>query len=282
MFELPPLPAGVDWLNDLQVEDLHRRMGAANLQGSLDNCRTCSGTKAFRWLADPASTDENPEIVDYRCNCRDQFKLSRYLMYHNVGKTPGGWCWGDVQHVPQDVFGPLCEYADQCVDYANRGVGLYLYSETGGIGKTLMSALLLKRFLANGIEGYWTTFAHLLQVYTGTFRDNAERAWFDQSIRLAPVLVLDDLGKEPKGLREVTDAALDNLLRTRVQNGLVTIFTSNIEPDKIYDNYTSSLGSLVTEACLPFHFVGSDYRAWASKRRLWEIGMKLTRPWTMA
>lgn len=282
MPSLPALPPTVRSLNDAESARLHKVN--PNLQMSLDDCRTCGGTKQFRWVADPGKPIEHAEVVAYDCDCRAQFRLSRYLLAHNMGAAAARWCWGDVQHVPMSVFEPIAEYATNCKFYADQGVGLYLYSQGFGTGKTLLAALVLKSFLAAGIESYWTTFAQLLDVYKTTFRDNDERDWFDKHIRNAPVLVIDDIGKEPKGLQSMTDPALDTLLRTRVQNGLTTIITSNMSRHEVWERYTSALGSLVNEAMLGYEFPMLDFnvRDWSTKRQLWELQQRLRRPWTLA
>jgi DNA replication protein DnaC len=282
MYTLPPLPATVRSLNDAEAQRLRHIL--PNLQMSLDGCQTCLGKRTFRWVADPTVPIERAEIVDYTCDCRGQFRLSRYLLAHNMGIAAARWCWGDVQHVPDPPLAQLMKYAADCQHYASQGIGLCLYSEMPGTGKTLMAALILKSFLAAGIEGYWVTFAELMVMYTSTFRDNEERRWFDRHIRNAPVLVIDDLGKEAKGLKETTDPALDLLLRTRVQNGLVTIITTNLTREQIAERYTPALASLASESIIRHEFpsLAFNVRDWSTKRKVWEIDNGIRRPWMLA
>lgn len=60
------------------------------------------------------------------------------------------------------------------------------------------------------------------------------------------VLVLDDLGKEPKS--EYNAAGFDELLRSRYDKGLPTIVTTNLDRSKWAAKYGDAMGSFVYEA----------------------------------
>jgi DNA replication protein DnaC len=60
------------------------------------------------------------------------------------------------------------------------------------------------------------------------------------------VLVLDDLGKEPKS--EYNVAGFDELLRSRYDKGLPTIVTTNLDREQWKGKYGDAMGSFVYEA----------------------------------
>lgn len=282
MFTLPPLPDGVRTLRDDELARLRRFH--PSLQRSLAECRTCLGNRVFRWYAEPDRPLSTGTVVDYECDCARQLRLSYWLMWHNIGVQQARWCWGDAEYVPEPVHRSVQEYAERVQAYAARGLGLFLYGTGNGTGKTLIATLLLKRFIAQGLSGYWTTFNQLIDSYTATWRDAEERDWFERNVRNTQVLVLDDIGKEAAGRKNTVDAAIDSLLRTRVQNGLVTIATSNYSPldQRWNERYTRALGSLFAESCIPVEFGdGKDWRDDATQRTLQELRAGLTRPWTL-
>lgn len=63
-------------------------------------------------------------------------------------------------------------------------------------------------------------------------------------VRTAPVLVLDDVGKEHSSKSGWSASKLDELLRNRHNNSLPTIITTNI-PLTTWDGYNSSMESFI-------------------------------------
>lgn len=318
LLSLPP-PGQIPVLNDeVFVRLRHKWAGVLPTKVLTEpgsDCKTCGGRQQFRWLADLSKpivpikheiprlgkpdevdivydTSELPEFADYVCECWQQFRLQAYLLAHNIGKTGARSTWADATWVPGSLQDSIHGYADLGVDYAAQGVGLYLYSKGFGSGKSLLANLVLKSYLASGIEGYWMTFNELLAMHMSSWRDKEEREWFETRVRNAQVLVIDDIGKEssfqpekdgqklPSNWRSIVASALDSIFRARVQNGLVTIITSNIAPDKVGINYTAALGSLVTETCLPYQFPDGDNRELYKSRIITETKLGLRRPFT--
>jgi len=79
----------------------------------------------------------------------------------------------------------------------------------------------------------------LLQGMLGECRDDA------YNIR---VLIIDDIGKEHTSLSGWQSNMLHHILRTRFNNGLPTIVTSNIEKDDWSSFYGEATGSFIKEA----------------------------------
>jgi DNA replication protein DnaC len=313
-----PSPGQVPVLNDDVFNRLRRKwpgvLPSKVVTEPGSDCRTCAGKQQFRWLADPSKQimpikreiprlgepsksdvvyeiPEVPQFADYACECWLQFRLQAFLLAHNIGKAGARTSWHDATWVADDQRDSLQGYADQCLDWAARGVGLYLYGEQFGSGKSLMANLVLKSYLAAGIEGHWMTFNEMLAMHTRGWSDKEERDWFETRVRNAQVLVIDDIGKEssfqpeidgkrlPNNWRSIVVAALDSTFRARVQNGLVTIITSNVEPEQIGNNYSAALGSLVVETCIPYRFRSDeDARRLYRERTLAEIKFGLIRP----
>jgi DNA replication protein DnaC len=71
------------------------------------------------------------------------------------------------------------------------------------------------------------------------------------------VLVIDDVGKEHSSLSGWQKNMLHHVLRTRFNNGLPTIVTSNIQRDNWADVYGDATGSFIKEAFLYVPVTGS-------------------------
>lgn len=316
-----PSPGAIPSLNDDVFARLNRKfpgvLPVKQLSLPGNDCRTCNGAMQFRWFADltqgivPVSREiprvgkpdevdvvyevpEVPEIADYECECWRQARLQAYLLSHNVGKGGARMSWADTTWVPPHLLEPLREYAANCVDWSGRGLGLYLYGMYGS-GKSLVSTMILKAFLGAGIEGHWITFNEMLSMHTNSWRDQEAREWFETRVRNAQVLVIDDLGKEssfrtvdengkerPSNWGSIVSTALDSLFRARVQNGMITIITANLDPEQVAMNYTPALGSLAVEACMPYEFPPQDIRRLYRERVNAEAKLGLHRPFVLA
>jgi DNA replication protein DnaC len=282
MLTLPPLPPTVKILTTAESDRLNeqQRPGAVSLD---DWCGTCgtglNGPQVFRWFDDMTKDFSERTIVDYRCNCEDQFKLRRWLGYHGVRDQFARMFWGDAFGVAPAARAFIESYLADAQYHRQQGNGLFLYGANGN-GKSLLASLVFRHFLAEGARGYWATWNEVLDLYTSTWRDDEERAWFDKTVRNAPVLVIDDLGKESVGRQTVAMPALDSMFRSRVQGGLITIMTTNEPMEKFQERYSKSIVSLATEACLPFAFLAGDYRPNYAQLKEFERQAKLTRPWT--
>lgn len=276
MHQLPALPDAIRVLR----QDESDRLQALHpdLPKSLAQCVTCSGKKTFRWWDNYG--DNEMQVVDYECPCQDQFLLYKYLLNSGLGKQAARMFLIDAEHVSPDVLAAMFEYEESAEYYVSRGIGLLLHG-THGNGKTLIASLLLKRLLADGVNGYFSTFTQMLDTYASGWRSDEHRQWFDRKVRNAPLLVVDDIGREHKGRIETSSSSLDTVFRSRVQNALPTIITTNLSLDEFERAYSSGVMSLVTESSITQLFQGEDWRPKQKLRTQEEIKAKLSRPITI-
>lgn len=257
MTQLPALPPSVRPLTSAESD---RLVGKQAIHGPIDLwCPTCFGAKTFRWWNDMSIPLTQRDPVQYDCPCYEQFLLWRWFGYHGVERY-GRTFWGDAFAVPKPIMDKVEDYLSDMDWYSQRGHGLYLHGLTGN-GKTLLASLVLRRYMEKGYTGFFATWDTMLDQYTSGWRDEEERAWFDQTVRAAQVLVIDDLGKENANRGEVGRAALDSVIRGRVQGGRVTILTTNLNDADFTKLYSSSIVSLAHEVCESIQFVGSDFRS---------------------
>jgi DNA replication protein DnaC len=91
-------------------------------------------------------------------------------------------------------------------------------------------------------------------LFNGIFGTNKSDAY---NVR---VLVLDDVGREHASLSGWQKSVLHHLLRTRYNNGLPTIVTSNVLKKEWAALYGDATASFVDEAFVPLSMDNEDLR----------------------
>lgn len=196
-----------------------------------------------------------------------------------------GWTLADCTAVPEAEMRPFRSwigglYSGKVIKAEGAlscGVGLMLYGKPGR-GKTTMANTVLQEIVREappeilGMEPgkvvsrpcYFITYNGLLDLkgaimddhdpedellYSGILGESADDAY---NVR---VLVLDDVGKEHASASGWQKNMLHHVLRTRFNNGLPTIVTTNIRIDDWEAHYGSATQSFVHEA---FVYVNMD------------------------
>jgi DNA replication protein DnaC len=272
---LPPLPDHVQLVTD---EDDDRLRSQYNLPSGPDECPTCGGTGVFLFYDSMRKPMDEREVVQYECTHYEQIVLQRYFLNHGVGSAYAQLWWADADGVDAETQKAAAAYADQIERNVSTGIGLYLHGGHGN-GKSMVSSLLLKMALKKAIDGYWITLTELLSRYQETWRDKAYRNWFDRRMRNAALLVVDDMGREFEG-RTTATSSIDTIFRTRAQNGLATIITTNLDDDEFTKRYTKGITSLVEEACDRVEVTGADWRSVMRERKKLERDLGIDRPFT--
>lgn len=133
--------------------------------------------------------------------------------------------------------------------FKDNGMGLYIFSETKGSGKTMLACCILnelsKRYA--GSVKFVNALDFLEMTKKGFNYDNPDV----EAIYMASVLVLDDIGVQMS--KEWVDTVFYRLINTRYNEGKVTIYTSNISIDKLKmdDRITDRIESKSYEIHLP-------------------------------
>lgn len=122
----------------------------------------------------------------------------------------------------------LNNYIAHFFDYQKSGNGLYVYSKTKGSGKTMISCALANEIIKRyDISFKFTNIPDYLEFVTGKSEQDKETV---RAIRECTLLVLDDIGIEPK--KDWVQEVIYSLVNFRYTRHLPTIYTSNC---KIYD-----------------------------------------------
>lgn len=143
---------------------------------------------------------------------------------------------------------------------------------SNGTGKTMLSCIILKEAYRHRYSCRRITFSQYVSLYTdiwnykGVDKSEAEETLF--KFKDAEFLVLEEIGKEID--TSVVVPILEDLLRYREDNGLVTIICMNISPNTLRETYGESVYSLITGNTYPVQIVAEDYRSIAFKERIEE------------
>lgn len=281
MLKLSPNPRGIRLLLNPELEELRALHPDLPMP---QNCITCGGAKTFRWRA----PDDPNRIEDYECDCMAQWALYVYLLHCGIEKAYQWLAWADVQGDPEAVA-TVRDYMDGADRFVKAGVGLILYGDRG-TGKTLLTTLLLKHILALGIEGYFVPMQEMISAFMEGFRNQEKADRFRRRVRNAPVLVIDDVGKDY--LKRTTDTgtevrdfatstvgrAFDSLLRHRMAAAKPTIFTTNYELEELKQAYGGDVFGLVEERAVTWRVKGDNFRPASMERMKFEVKNRLTRP----
>lgn len=155
-------------------------------------------------------------------------------------------------------------YVNKLPEALRKGIGIYFHGNQG-TGKTLAACLILKEALRHGYKAYFTMLTEVLEKYCDGRYDRDARLTFAQHILEADLLVLDDIDKGYISDKSTfIDSAYDYVLRTRANNNLPIIFTSNMKKEQFTKqkglSFGSSMFSLLTEHSKDVHVSGKDRR----------------------
>lgn len=128
-------------------------------------------------------------------------------------------------------------YLDNLEDMKAAGMGLYLYSDTKGSGKTRMAASIANELIRRyRMQVRFSGSMRIVQEIKATWddRDRKESDLLD-ALATVEVLVIDDFGTElPK---DWIGERFYSIINSRYQDKLITIFTSNLSLEALqYDD----------------------------------------------
>lgn len=153
----------------------------------------------------------------------------------------------------------------------NEGVGLYLYSETKGSGKTRMATSLANELIhEHDMTVRYTTSVEIISEIKASWRNDAEFQSESQLLRYltnAEVLVIDDFGTEI--LKDWINEKFYQIINSRYAEKRMTIYTSNHQISDL--KYDDRIIDRITERVYQVHFPEESIRkgiAAARERKL--------------
>ena len=181
---------------------------------------------------------------------RELFKpvpSDEFLETHGIFKRFRGVTFESIaaRGVPEQVLGQwqvASRYADRLKENIDRGRGLIL-AGAPGLMKTTLAVAILRRLLDTDARGSgdMLPMASLLDnLYTMRMRDREEAARYEERLRKADLLVLDDLGGENTAQSWVL-AKVDSIITERYNRMLPVIVTTNLGKTDLNGTYGSRI-----------------------------------------
>lgn len=158
----------------------------------------------------------------------------------------------------RDEIKDFCfDYLDKTKAYKENNIGMMLLG-SNGIGKTTAMSLLIKSLLLNGNRCFFTTYQKLVSMLGDSFYSSDAKKLYNKRILHSTFLAIDDCGKEMSN--RLTQNAIDNVLRERIQASRPTFITSNMSKSDLLKEYGRSAFSLLLEAAKTFEIDDDDDR----------------------
>ena len=228
------------------------------------HCPVCSDTGFVngRWCEclhreiAAASVRKMNDAAQLRLSSFDSFSLDYYK-----GRTTeqGEDCYAVMRQILM-----ICQ--NYAATYSKDSNSLLFYGRTG-LGKTHLSLAIAREVIAKGYDVIYDSIINLL--------DKVEREHFGRdtsgtdtlSLLLeVDLLILDDLGTEFNTQFNVS--AVYNIINTRLNRGLPTIISTNLDLMDIRSRYEERIVSRLFAVYDTLHFIGADIRLIKKKQGL--------------
>lgn len=207
------------------------------------------------------------------CACQDALNLEYRCLDANI----------PLEHIQlrlENIVHPdLVNVKDRIVKYISNldeniknGKGLLLYGDHG-TGKTSFGCMILREVMKtrpNGVrhDGYFANLEECVNMITGGWRNEQDRADFQEKILNTKVLVLDDIaGTEIKTGKNGTliQSTFTALFKERSSNLRPTILSSNFSPQALEDYFGARVYSVMMQR---LDFIKFDSKADFRQQRL--------------
>lgn len=141
--------------------------------------------------------------------------------------------------------------------------GLCLFG-SNGVGKTMLACIVAKEAYKHRYSTRRVTFVEYMSRYTLVWgarsieeKESAEDDLYN-NYKAVEFLVLEEVGKEVDS--KASAPILEDLLRYREDNGLVTVLCTNLSPKDLESRYGVSVSSLLKGNMTPIRIEGIDKR----------------------
>ncbi len=154
-------------------------------------------------------------------------------------------------------------------DFEQTDKNLLFWGESG-LGKTFLSTCIAKELIKKGYSViYETTYQIVVMLENYKFRRSGDMDSLKaQTERLyeSDLLILDDLGAEFS--TPYTNAALFDILNTRLITGKKTIINTNLDLEALAKRYSERVVSRIMGTYLTLQFIGEDIRVKKGKQNM--------------
>jgi DNA replication protein DnaC len=232
----------------------------------LQPCPRCVVPSCRCGKKEPYYYIEDGEIKD--CSCRDvMIRIQRIKKIYGRSGIEKKFRWkflGDFITKSKQANEAKMAAFNIVKDFPKVKKGLFLWGNPG-TGKTMLSTIILTELICrNNIEGRFVkisrTFFQLLKETFNTASDTyGQSGKIERALYEVDILVLDDFGVQRDSPWE--QETLYNLVDARYENQKFTIFTSNHNPLKTFNELSEGrVLSRIREMCSIMELSGDDFR----------------------
>lgn len=151
-----------------------------------------------------------------------------------------------------------------------EGMGLYLYSNCKGSGKTRMATSIANELIyEHGMNVKFATSIQIINEIKASWNNEegmTEHQLLDD-LSKAEVLVIDDFGIET--VKDWIAEKIYQIINSRYINKLITIFTSNLSVDEL--TYDDRITNRIREKCYMLAFPNESIRNYIGERNMAEL-----------
>lgn len=155
------------------------------------------------------------------------------------------------------------DYLSKLEEVFETNQGVFLYG-SNGVGKTLISCMIVKEAYRHRYTAKRVTFVDYISAYTRLWnaRSVEEKETLEDELyntyKAVEFLVIEEIGKEIDS--KVSAPILEDLLRYREDNELVTVVCTNLVLAEVEERYGTSVFSLIKGNMTPVKIEGKDKR----------------------
>ena len=227
---------------------------------------------------------ENYLDVPYTCNdCKDKgivegvkchcfIKASNALLFHQsnmekrLQKTFSDFSIDCYEETKTDITGGTSrQSAEAALNAARKFVenfpdksNFFIFGDTG-TGKTHLACCIATEIINKGYSAVFVKTPEFIDLCYQRFNDKTgEKGAMYERLFDCDLLVLDDLGADYSTRN--TPSLVLTLIDERLNSGLSTVITSNLDISQIRDIYSERVSSRIIGDYKNFHFFGSDHR----------------------
>ncbi len=212
-------------------------------------------------------------VLDGRL-CACQIEVLKGLAFAEAGKkSPLRFCrfddfrldYYDTAYVEEFRCSPrerMETILSFCRDYAagfdTDSPSILMYGETG-LGKTHLSLAIAGEVIGKGYHVLYNSAQNIFnELQRERFGRSGTDGQYEAMLLECDLLVIDDLGAEFS--TQFTNAALYNIVNTRINQSLPTIISTNLDLKELEERYTRRISSRLIGEYAALFFFGSDVR----------------------
>lgn len=278
MHQVQDIPPMMGMISDYAMNRM-TDSGMVRLPNPPRKCDTCRAKGSFKsW------NEQGTEVIEYECNCDNQYRAAIELISRGIDGDYQRLNWYDLTDFDSEALQEISEYMTHHEAYIHQGIGLNIHGNPG-TGKSLIAYLLTKRLILLGYDAYFSQHNAMLDNYKSGWKSKEAEDAFKEQYYKPKVLVIDDFGAEADGPagRNRDETLLDQVLRRRASNNLVTILTTNLSPHTLdpksaASRYDVRVRSLLAGKNIKIEVKGEDFRPRRLKKQMEEARLGISRP----